>query len=124
VSTSSARDSRESSCRQLVGQLFGFHRLDRNRLAPIGSGAAEQRLQKRMRRDLLAAKTEQRENRRRGGRPEQLVEQHRAVRVRPVQVVDVEHHRIAIGNRRQQFVERPERATPQDQRIDAVVQRR
>ena len=108
---------------QLVGFLV-LHRPERKRLAPLGSAAFEQRLEERLRGGFLAAETQQREQRRRPGRREQFLEQDRAVRIGPVQVVDVEDDRMTNGNRRQQFTERRERAAAQHERIGDLVRLR
>ena len=64
------------------------------RRAAFEPGAFEQRLQKRLGRDFFRAKACDRQDRWRLRRPQQLLEQHRAVGIRPVQIVDVEDERL------------------------------
>ena len=70
------------------------HRLERNRRPPVAPGPLEQRLEKRLGGRFLAAEAQQREHGRRARRPKQLLEQHGAVRVGPLQVVDPDDQRL------------------------------
>jgi hypothetical protein len=113
---------------QRSDERLGFrvlHVPERQGHATVGPASVEQRLKKRLRRRLLAAKAEQRQQRWRRRRPQQFFEQHDAVRIGPMQIVDREDQRMTRRDGGQQFAQRGERPAPQDERVgDLVLLRR
>ncbi len=73
--------------------------------------------QERVRVAALAAERDDQQERGRVGRAHQRREQRHAVGIAPLQVVDREHQRLAIGDAREQLAQRRERAPPQLHRI-------
>ena len=82
------------------------HRIERESDGRLRARAFEQRVQKRLGCDLFSAKAGDGQNRWRLRRPEQLLEQHGAVGVGPMQVVDAHNQRLPGRQAGQQLAQR------------------
>jgi hypothetical protein len=83
----------------------------------VGDRAIEQGPQEGLGRHLLAPEAEERQHGRRRRRAEQLLEQHGAVGIGPLQIVDPDHEQTAVGQLAQQRTKRVERLMAEAQRI-------
>ena len=92
-----------------VPRLVLRHRLERQGGAGRRSAALQKRLQERLGGDLFRAQAGHHQEGRWVGRAQQGFEQAHAVRVGPVQVVDVQHERVPLRDPRQELAQRRER---------------
>ena len=80
-------------------RLVFRQRIERDRRPDVAARALEQRPQERLGRGFFAPEGQQREHGRRARRPKQFLEQHDAVGVGPLQVVDADDERPASSRR-------------------------
>ena len=87
-----------------------------------GAVRFEQPPEERLRLDFLGAEADERQHRRRVRRPQQLVEQRRAVGIGPVKIVDVDDDGPAPGEAVNQLTQCGKRVPPQHERIGNLEQ--